>query len=131
MAYEISPYGLKITLVAGADLSALQYNFVKLNGSGQAVACSALTDKPIGVLQNSPLSGQEAEVVVIGGTKVKAGVGGLAPGNAVKVLATGLAGVMTPGTDLTHYLVGQSLTTAAANEFATITLNCASAARGA
>lgn len=131
MAYEISPYGLKITLVAGADLSALQYTFVKLDSTGKAVACAALTDKPIGVLQNSPTSGQEAEVVVIGGTKVKAGVGGLTEGAAVKTLATGLAGALTVGTDTTHYIVGQSLTEVAANEIATVVLNCASPARGA
>ena len=43
MAYEISNYSVKVTLVAGADLSALQYNFVKINSSGQAVACAAAT----------------------------------------------------------------------------------------
>jgi hypothetical protein len=31
MAYEISNYTLKITLVAGADLSAAQYKFVKIS----------------------------------------------------------------------------------------------------
>jgi hypothetical protein len=87
MAYEINPYALKITLVAGADLSAAQYKFVKLNSSGQAVLCSAVTDRPIGVLQNNPTSGLEAEVTVSGGTKVVAG-GTVAIGNAVGTNAT-------------------------------------------
>ena len=73
MAYEISNYSVKVTLVAGADLSALQYNFVKINSSGQAVACAAATDIPVGVLQNAPTSGQEAEVLIVGGTKIVAG----------------------------------------------------------
>ena len=41
MAYEISNYSVKVTLVAGADLSALQYTFVKLDSSGQAVAAGS------------------------------------------------------------------------------------------
>jgi hypothetical protein len=72
MAYEISNYSVKVTLVAGADLSALQYTFVKLNSSGEAIAVAAATDVPIGVLQNAPTSGQEAEVLVVGGTKLVA-----------------------------------------------------------
>jgi hypothetical protein len=70
MAYEISNYSVKVTLVAGADLSAKQYTFVKLNSSGEAIAAAAATDIPIGVLQNAPTSGQEAEVLVVGGTKL-------------------------------------------------------------
>jgi hypothetical protein len=43
MAYEISNYSVKVTLVAGADLSALQYTFVKLNSSGEAVVVRQLS----------------------------------------------------------------------------------------
>jgi hypothetical protein len=69
MAYKGSqPF--KITLEAGADLSAKQYYFVKLDATGKAVVCSGVTDKPVGVLQNDPTSGQAAEVVVAGLTKV-------------------------------------------------------------
>jgi hypothetical protein len=73
MAYEISNYSVKVSLVAGADLSTKQYTFVKLDSSGQAVAAAAATDIPIGVLQNAPTSGQEAEVLIVGGTKIVAG----------------------------------------------------------
>tara|TARA_B110000211_G_C13930993_1_gene487178 strand:+ start:707 stop:958 length:252 start_codon:yes stop_codon:yes gene_type:complete len=72
MAYEISNYTLKISLEAGADLSAAQYKFVKIS-SGKAILCAAATDAPIGVLQNSPTSGQEASITVAGGTKLVAG----------------------------------------------------------
>jgi hypothetical protein len=46
-----------------------QYTFVKLNSSGEAIAVAAATDVPIGVLQNAPTSGQEAEVLVVGGNQ--------------------------------------------------------------
>ena len=57
---------------AGADLSALQYHFVKLNASKEVVACDDITDKAYGVLQNAPISGEPARVKVIGETKVAA-----------------------------------------------------------
>jgi hypothetical protein len=72
MAYEISNNSLKVTLIAGADLSAKQYFFVKMSADNTCVLCSGATDVPIGVLQNSPISGGEASVTVIGGTKLVA-----------------------------------------------------------
>lgn len=124
MAYEIAPAVLKITLVAGADLSTHQYKFVKMNGSGQAVLCTAVTDVPIGVLQNDPKSGQEAEITVIGGTKVKAGVA-LAIGDAIGTDATSTAQVVTVGTETTVYNVGRVLT-AATSGLASALVNCLS-----
>jgi hypothetical protein len=131
MAYEIANYVLKITLVAAADLSALKYNFVKLDSAGKAAAITGLTDKPIGILQNAPVAGEEAEVLVMGGSKLVVGSGGLTEGAAVKTSAAGLGIALTVGTDTTHYLVGQSLTEAAASAYATVVINCANAARGA
>jgi hypothetical protein len=130
MAYEISNTAVKITLVAGADLSAHQYKFVKMDASGNAVIVAALTDRPIGVLQNAPLSGQEAEVVVVGGTKVIAG-GAITEGAVVGTTAAGLGAAKTVGTDTTHYILGTSLTEVASGEYATVVINCASAARAA
>ena len=124
MAYEISPYSLKITLVAGADLSTHQYKFVKMNGSGQAVLCTAVTDVPIGVLQNDPKSGQEAEVVVIGGTKIKGGEA-LAIGSAIGTDANSTAQVVVVGTETTVYGVGRVLTaTTASGGIASAIVNC-------
>lgn len=130
MAYEINPNALKITLVAGADLSAAQFKFVKLNSSGQAILCAAATDKPIGVLQNAPTSGQEAEVTVIGGTKVVLG-GSVTEGAAVGTSAAGAGVALTVGTDTTKYVVGQALTEGASGEIITVVINCASAGRAA
>jgi hypothetical protein len=129
MAYEISQ-SVKITLVAAADLSAKQYTFVKLNSSGQAAACAAATDKPIGILQNAPTSGQECEIVVSGGSKVKAG-GTLDEGNSVGTDSNGAAVALAQGTDTTKYVVGQALLPAVSGEIATVIINAASAARAA
>ena len=60
---------------AGADLSAAtrQFSIVKLNSSGQVVPVAAADDKPVGVLLNSPTSGQVAEVAMLGETKLRVG----------------------------------------------------------
>ena len=128
MAYEFSNYSVKVTLVAGADLSALQYNFVKLNSSGQAIACAAATDVPVGVLQNAPTSGQEAEVLIVGGTKIVAGAAITLPAN-IGTGATGKA-VALAVTDTTKYVVGSLITASAADgNIVTAVVNCANATR--
>lgn len=58
---------------AAADLSAKQYCFVKVTGALQVNAASVLGEHVLGVLQNKPTSGQSAEVMVDGITKVVAG----------------------------------------------------------
>lgn len=94
MAWEQNPYAVKISLVAGEDLSASQFRFVKLSSSlitGQTtpscVAVSSSNDYAIGILQNTPKpiatvvnsSGTtlynygEAEVTVSGVCKVASG----------------------------------------------------------
>lgn len=131
MAYEISNYCVKITLVAGADLSAKQYTFVKLNASGQAVAAAAATDIPIGVLQNAPTSGVEAEVLVSGGTKIVAGAA-IGEGALIGTSATGKAVALVAGTDTTKYVVGTLLTESAADgNIVTAVVNCAAPGRAA
>lgn len=131
MAYEISNYSVKITLVAGADLSAKQYTFVKLNSSGQAVAVDGATDRPVGVLQNAPTSGQEAEVLVVGGTKLVASAA-ITEGAVVGTNNAGKGAALTVGTDTTRYILGTALLEVAAdNEVTTVVINCASAARAA
>jgi hypothetical protein len=123
MAYEISAYAVKTTLVAGEDLSAKQYTFVKLNSSGQAIAAAAATDVPVGVLQNAPTSGQEAEVLIVGGTKIVAGAAITLPNN-IGTGATGKA-VALATTDTTKYVVGQLITASAADgNIVTAVVNC-------
>ncbi len=70
MAYEFSNAAVKVSRVAGEDLSAAQYKFVKLdNGTGNVLAVDGATDRPFGVLQNDPESGEIAEITIVGGTK--------------------------------------------------------------
>ena len=57
----------EVSFPAGADLSAKQYTVVKLNSSGKIVVVSAITDIPIGILQNKPdADGKPADIVPIG-----------------------------------------------------------------
>ncbi len=130
MAYEISNYSVKVSLEAAADLSALQYTFVKLDSSGKAAAVAATTDKPIGVLQNDPTSGQEAEVLVLGGSKLVAG-GAITEGAAIGTSSAGKGSALTlAGTGATHFMLGQALTeSAAANELITVVVNCIAPAK--
>ncbi|MEO7957881.1 MAG: hypothetical protein ABIW76_14435 [Fibrobacteria bacterium] len=84
--------GTPITVIAGADLSALQGYHVKLNNSGQAIAMAAITDIPFGILQNAPASGEPASVIPVGSGLSKVALGAtLAPGALISSSATGLA----------------------------------------
>lgn len=129
MAFETNPYALKITRVAGADLTGAQFKFVKQNSAGAVVAVAAVTDRPIGVLQNAPKNGEEAEVLVIGDTKIVAGSGGIDEGNILGTDSTGKTVVKAPGTDTTHYILGTATLAASADEIGTAVINCASAGR--
>lgn len=131
MAYEVAGYALRITLPAGADLSTKQYYFVKVNSSGQAVLCAAATDRPIGVLQNTPESGEEAAIVVVGGTKVVSSAS-IDEGALIGTASTGKADAKVPGTDTTEYAVGTVILAAGAdNEILTAVVNCANPHRAA
>ena len=131
MAYEFSNYAVKVTLVAGADLSSSQYKFVKIdNATGKAVIVNGATDRPIGVLQNSPSSGQEAEVLIVGGTKIKAG-GTASAGQPLFASASATAVTLAYGTTASaSYGVGTFVTTAAAGDTCTAVIDCANPARG-
>lgn len=60
------------TFVAGADLTSKQYYFVAAGTTAGEVivATGTCNPMPLGVLQNSPSSGQEARVRVLGYTKL-------------------------------------------------------------
>lgn len=130
MAYQAAQ-PLKITLEAAADLSAKQYYFVKVDSNGKADVCSAVTDVPVGVLQNKPTAGFAAEIVTVGVSKVSSDAA-LTEGMLIGTSADGQAGQKVPGTNTTHYIVGQMLTeTGAANVLGTALINCASPSRAA
>lgn len=91
-------------LLAGADLSSHQFGLVKLSGATW-VKCSAVTDMPIGILQDKPTSGLAACVAVGGVSKCKLG-GSVTAGNKIGPDANG-AGVSK--TDATHWAIGVAL----------------------
>ena len=74
------PYGTQESLhipglLAGADLSDSQFLAVKLAGTaGEVVGILATTDDALGILQNNPTDGEEAEVRVLGVSKMKMAV---------------------------------------------------------
>lgn len=131
MAYEFSNYAVKATLVAGADLSEKQYHFVKIdNGTGRAVIVSGATDRPVGVLQNNPTSGQEAEVLIVGGTKLAAG-GTASAGQALFANASGQGVTLAYGsTGSAAFSVGTFITAGSASAIVTAVIDCAAASRG-
>lgn len=122
---------LKTTAKAGADLSAKQYYFVKLNADNQVIVCAAATDIPCGVLQNNPVSGDAAEICVVGETKVS-GDADLDAGHLIGPSVDGQADRKIPGTDTTEYICGQvKFGNTAANGIVTAFVNCASPSRAA
>ncbi len=123
MAYE-SP-GVDIgTFTAAADLSAKQYHFVILASATTVNVATAITNAPIGILQNDPASGEQAVVRISGISKVVAD-GTLAAGNFIGTSADGQADQIGSGTDTTVYMMGQCVEAAAAGETTTMILNVA------
>lgn len=57
------------TFTAGADLSDYQYRFVYLSSEGTVTYCGA-SGTPLGILQNAPESGELANVMLIGLSKL-------------------------------------------------------------
>jgi hypothetical protein len=129
MAYEIPVF--TFTLAAATDLSAKQYYYVKLNSSGKAAICAAATDVPIGILQNEPTAGVEAEVMSLGISKLSSDAA-LTIGNLVGTSSDGQGDAKTAGSDTTEYVCGQVLTASgAAAGLATVTVNCLAPFRAA
>lgn len=131
MAYEFSNNAVKVSRVAGADLSAAQFKFVKLdNATGNVVAVSGATDRPFGVLQNSPTAGQIAEVTIVGGSKIQAG-GSASVGQALFSNATALGVTLAFGTTgSAAFVVGTFVENAASGAITTAVIDCANAGRG-
>lgn len=124
MAYEGDLHCIP-GLIAGADLSAAgnQYKFVKLSAARTVVLCNGATDKPCGILQNTPASGMAATVADYGTSKVQ-GDADLSVGNSVGTSADGQAAAYTAA-DTTKYIVGQVvLDNSAAGGLATIAFDC-------
>lgn len=129
MAIEI-PGQPKAPLTAAADLSAKQFRFVKLTGDLQVNVCSGATDCPNGVLQDKPLSGQAADVMTFGITKLVAG-GSISAGDRIGTDANGAAVKLTEGTDSTKYIAGHALVGASSGDVFSAFIDCAKPHRAA
>jgi hypothetical protein len=130
MAFE-QPLFAPAGLVANSDLSAKGYIFVKMVGDMLVDACSAVTDKPIGVVQNAPAAGQTAEVLSLGVSKLQAGSSDLDFGNSIGTDASGNGVPYTEGADTTKYICGQVISTGVAGAVASVAINCMVPHRGA
>jgi hypothetical protein len=125
MAVE-GPQPTKWSFPAGADLSAAanQYKFVEVDSSGNVTVCNAATDRPVGVLQNRPKSGEAAEVVIAGITKLQADAA-LTIGTLIGTSADGQADAKTLGDAGTEFVVGMALSASgAAAEIITALVDC-------
>lgn len=69
------------TYIAGADLSAKQFFFVKLGTTAKEVVVCGDGEEAAGVLLNSPASGEAATVAYAGRVMVEAGAAVTANGN--------------------------------------------------
>lgn len=134
MAWEMPLFN--VTFEAGEDLTAagVQYKLVKLDANGRVVVCTGVTDKPVGILQESaPVAtvGTEVVVMMAGISKVQ-GDADLAIGDFIGTSADGQADAKTPGTDTTEYVVGRVLKdNSAAAGYATVAFSCLNISRGA
>ena len=124
MAYEIGAFAF--TAKAGADLSDKQYHLVKFSADNTVVLCTALTDKPCGVLQDNPTLGQAAQILATGITKVKVDAAtALVAGQAIGTTVLGTAVSKVALTDIGCYVVGQVVKGGAAGTVATAMISCA------
>ena len=69
MAYQVPGYKLTAH-AADSDLSNSQYLFVEISGENLVDVASDTSEIAIGVLQNDPNEGEEAEIMVSGVSKV-------------------------------------------------------------
>jgi len=111
MAYDLGPQTL-ISLTAAADLSANQYYVVRADANGDVLLHDDGGDEfPLGVLQNAPASGETANVLIAGVTKVVAGTS-FNPQNLLAAIdTTGKVSNVIAG----NYVIGQPITASGAD----------------
>lgn len=128
MAFETPIFSLPGTLVAENDLSTSQYKFVEISNEGQVDVCDAATDMPVGVLQNDPSSGEQAQVMAIGVTKIQMD-SSMAAGTCIRTSTDGqAASIDQTSTTANYYVAGYMLkdgSTVGAGTYGTAFVNCA------
>lgn len=117
------------SFTAASDMSAAtnQYCLVEMDSSGNVHLAGAATDKAVGVLQNLPERGEQAEVMVLGISKVRAGATDLAVDALIGVDSTARAAALTPGTSTAAFVIGRVIhVDASDNDGALVTalINC-------
>lgn len=123
MAWEITgfaPGGLK----AAASLATKQYYGVKVSADNQVNIVAADGEPALGVLQNAPASGEAADVMCMGITKVYAG-STLTAGQLWGFDANGAAEPKednNTGAALGNWVMGMVIEGAAASGYATVTV---------
>lgn len=104
MSYEAEQ--LRLNILAGADLSSSQYKVIDV--AGTVTASVALGSKTaIGVLQNKPRSGEQAEVAYLGRMKGYAGLA-LSAGDKIQVTSGGFLTEVQSG----NVAIGKALSAA-------------------
>lgn len=117
--------GFKMTREAGADLSLLQFTFVKLDANGRVIAVAAATDRPCGILQNKPNALGIAAEIMVDGISMLIGGGNVAKGDMLGTGATGRAVAIVAGTDTTKYNLGQIIEDSdAAGDYCAVLFSC-------
>jgi hypothetical protein len=106
-----------ISAPALLTLAAKQYCFVTLNASGEAIAIAADTTLPIGILQNAPIAGGTANIMLRGVSKLKCVAAGWTCGAPLgpDAAGRGITRVLGAGDNL-HYQCGYALDTTGAQE---------------
>lgn len=125
MAFEAPIFKVPGTLIASEDLSDKQYHFVKLHDDGEVEDCDSASDLPLGVLQNAPEQGEQAEVMALGVSKVVAG-GSLDAGETIGTSSSAKATEIDSTSDSsTGYIVGVMLKDVGGDEHVgTAMINC-------
>ena len=106
MAYQVPGYKLTAH-AADSDLSNSQYLFVEISGENLVDVASDTSEIAIGVLQNDPNEGEEAEIMVSGVSKVYTSDDNISAGDPVTWNDDGEAEA-TSSTD-EEYVVGIAL----------------------
>jgi hypothetical protein len=96
------------TLNAAADLRTQQYKGVKLSGSRTVGAITASTDKPAGILQNKPNTGEACEIAYEGEIIAMAGTATVAAGDDLMFDAQGRV-ILAVAAAGANWVIGQAL----------------------
>lgn len=102
---------------AAADLSAKQYFAVKLSAARSVNVASTGGENAYGILQNTPQSGDAADVGISGISKAKIGAAGCAAGDSLMTEAA--TGKLVTKTS-TNVVVAVALEAGAADEIVTV-----------